>query len=749
MNEPNNKAVFAAIDSTALESAYRPIRTLTPLSIDDETPIFRRYLMMAIRWRVMIIATIMASLLASLFITFLLTPQYTSVIRIDIARENNQIAPVRSVEKESTDADLEFYQTQYGLLRSRSLAEQVAEKLNLIDDPKFFKTFNKRPIGAEGLSWDPEKPLPSAKRDNRKRQVAELLLLHLSVSPVRLSRLVDIGFTCPDPQLSMRVANAWTQNFIAITLERRFDATSYARKFLEGRLEQLRVKLESSEREVVNYASQQGIIDLPIASTTGASPSYRSILAENLAALNTELNVATGDRVKAQARLLQPADGASPEALANTAISALRQRRAELQAERQKLLVQFEADYPTVKALQTQIAQLDRSITGEERRVSNSFQNDYQGSIQRESQLQSKVKALESAMLDLRRRSIQYNIFQRDADTNRQLYDALLQRYKEIGVAGGVGVNNIAVVDPAVAPTLPSSPKLWFNLIIAFGVGVVLGGSVAYLLEQSSETFDNPDDISRLLHMPLLGTVPRQPPQISIVEALADRKSYLTEAYLSVEANLRFTTSHGLPWSISVTSTRPGEGKSTTCYALAILLARVGKRVILIDADMRSPSVHGQFEIQNLTGLSDYLAGGDDIDRLLHRFPEHPRLSVLPAGPQPPNAAELLNGDRLDGLIAKLREQYDHIIIDSPPVMGLADAPLIGSKVEGTILVLESHNTPSSLARVALSRLVAANANILGVLLSKFEVKKLHLGYGYQYGYGYGSDTDKRLTTDA
>ncbi|MEO5493514.1 MAG: polysaccharide biosynthesis tyrosine autokinase [Sphingomonas sp.] len=735
MNDINKSAVFPALAGAAPSANVELEETRVPL--------VRQYVLVAMRWKRTIFAITAAFLLGGLVITFLMTPQYTAVTRLEIAREANRVAPVQGVERETTDADLEFYQTQYGLLQSRSLAEQVADQLKLTDDPAFFKLFKKRPQGVTGAEFT-DQPLPAASRVQRRQQVADLLLLYIRVDPVRLSRLVDISFTSPDAVFSQRVANAWAASFIRITLDRRYEATAYARQVLESRLNDLRQKLETSEREAVNFASQQQIIDIPIAGGANGGTAERSIIAENLAALNNQLNLAIADRVQAQARLSGSEQGAFPEALQNTAISGLRQKRAELSAEYQKLLVQFEPEYPTARALKSQIDQLDRSIKREEGRVFSSIQNTYRDSVAREQALKSDVDRLKASLLDMRRRSIQYGIYQREADTNRQLYDALLQRYKEIGVAGGVGVNNISVVDTAALPDRPSSPRLFFNIVLALVAGFAASAGAVFVLEQTSESFDDPGELAKILRVPLLGTIPVVDGYETPLQALNDRKSHLVEAFLSVEANLRFSTSHGVPRSISVTSTQPAEGKSTTSLAIATLLARIGKRVILIDGDMRSPSMHDLMGVQNDRGLSDYLAGNDAIETLMRQ--SGTGLTFVTAGPPPPNAAELLNGDRLRRLVAKLEENFDHIVIDSPPVMGLADAPLIGTCVEGTVFAVESHGVRSSLARVAVNRLKSAKVNVLGAILTKFEAKRAHYGYGYQYGYNYGPTNAKQPT---
>lgn len=705
-------------------------------------PMLRQYLRIAMRWRYAIIGAIAACVIIGVIVTLLMTPKYTAVSTIEIARESDKVTNLQGVEREASIADQEFYQTQYGLLRSRMLAERVATQLNLINDPTFFARFKAQ------NDRDPAFAIingrySAAGHTARQRIAGAILLKQIGIDPQRLSRLVDISFTSPDAAFSAKVANAWADNFIRTNLERKVQATAYGRDVLQGQLAQLKEKLDQSQRQLVNYASAEKIINLPAqgAGSNGSGAAERSIVADDLAALNTALAEATADRIQAEAKFQQAGRaGASTQALTNSAISGLRQRRAELAAEYQRMMVQFEPDYPSARALRSQLDQLDQSIAREETRVSSSLNADYRQAQQRERDLRTKVDNLKNQYLDVRRRSIQYNIYQQEVDSNRALYDGLLNRFKEIGVAGGVGINNISVVDSADIPQRPSSPRMFLNLAISLLVGVIVGGALAFALEQIDESIADPAEVERRLGLSLLGSVPKVA-DVTPRDALLDRKSEMVDAYLAVHTNLRFTTEHGVPRSLSVTSTRPAEGKSTTALALATMLARTGRKVILVDGDMRSPSVHSLGGVNHDKGLSDFLTGEETIERLIFEMSDL-GISAMTSGPIPPNAAELLTGNRLATLISRLLEHYDNVVIDSPPVMGLADAPLIGGRVEGVVFAVESHGIRSTLVRTALGRLLSANAHVVGAVLTKFEASKAHLGYGYDYGYGYGRNTD-------
>lgn len=691
-------------------------------------------LSVARRRRILIAAIVSAFLIVGLLYSLLATRKYTAQALIEIQRETGSFVKVEGATNNDNIADQEFYQTQYGLLKSKALAERVANDLALYNNATFLK--------AAGIVTDDNAPRPGVavsaqQRQDRTGAAAGYLLKRFEVEPERFSRLVTIRFTGTDPALTKRIVDTWSTDFIKMTLERRYDATAYARTFLEQRLVQLRSRIDESERQLVNYASSQGIVTLP----SGAQGAERSIVADNLANLNTELGRAVADRVQAESRLAET-NGAVSEAITNPTITSLRQRRAELSADYAKLMAQFEPDYPPARAAREQIAQLDRSIAREVGRVQQSLREVYTAAERRETTLEQRIKSLTSGVLDFRRRSIQYNILQREVDTNRQLYDALLQRFKEIGVAGGVGVNNISVVDSAELPTQPSSPKLLLDIAIALVLGFGMSALVVFLLEQIDQGITDPGQVENALGLPLLGTIPKV--AHDPVGSLSDRKAATSEAYLSVQTNLGFATNRGFPASLAVTSSRAAEGKSTTAFAIAQSLGRTKRRVILIDADMRSPSVHHLLGIPNDRGISNYLAGDDDLDNLILQSQREP-IAVMTTGPQPPSAPELLSNDRFRGLIAELLKRFDHVIFDIPPVMGLADAPLIASAVEGIVFVVEANGTHVSMAKVALSRLSNANGRIFGAVLTKFDAKRGLIGYGYDYGYGYGyGDTPQK-----
>lgn len=728
----------------------RTVGHLTRLDVDDveherplpgdvdaakPEPLTRQLIGVAVRRKWTIIGSVAVMLALGLLVSLLITPRYTATTSLEISRETSRIVNIEGVEPQVGGLDLEFYQTQYGLLRSSALAASVAERLRLVDRRDFFEAF----LGSRAEELFSDTGTAAAARQSRaerQRVAVDILLDNISVNPLRGSRLTDLSFSSPNPNLSEQIANGWAQRFIESNLERRFQASSYARNFLASRLEEVRQRLESSERALVQYASSQRIINLPATTTANGPEGERSLTADELATINEALATATSQRIAAQSRW--QSSGSTPEALGNDTINSLRRDRAQSQAEYTRMMQQFEPNYPPALALRAQIAEFDRSIAREEGRVRDMLGRTYRESLAREQALRSRVQQLTSNLLDLRRRSIQYTIHQRDVDTNRQLYDGLLQRYREIGITGGIGANNVAIIDSAEVPTRPSYPNILLNLIIALTLGLMLGVALALVREQLEDAVEDPETIRRDLKLPLLGTVPNLQRADPIAE-MFDVKSSMVESVLSIQTSLEFATDRGMPRAICLTSSHAGEGKSTTAAALAASLARSGKRVVLVDGDMRSPSVHLAFDLANTSGLSNYLAGDNDLKALI-RPTQLPTLHVLSAGPQPPNAAVLLAGDRLDLVINALSAEYDHIIVDGPPVLGLADAPIIGKSVGSLIFIIQAHDTGVRLIKSALARLRSAGVNVIGAILVKYDMRRSGYGYGYgsTYGYGYG-----------
>lgn len=681
------------------------------------------------RWLILGVLGTVAAL--SLLFTLMATPTYRATVVMQIENEEQTIMQVGGVS--GRGADPQFLQTQYELLKSRSLAERVADDLNL--DSTALRQLSP-------LSWldrvkgllRPAPAAPTAADADSEATLAAaagLVQRGLSIEPVRNSRLVAINYDSPVPTFSARAANALAEGFIAAGLERRFGASSYAKTYLEDQLKTTKARLEASERQLVSFAQKENLV---------SSVEGQSLAGQNLADLNSVLATAQDQRIRAQARWsqAQSASGAALPAdmLSNSIIRVLQQQRAQLQGTYQQKLQVFEVNYPEMQQLKGQLDDLDKQIASELRNIRASVKAEYDAAAAQERLLRGQLNALRTQALDVDGRSIDYNIIKREVDTNRQLYDGLLQRYKEVGVAADVRSNNISIVDRAQVPRQRFKPSLTLNLAIGLLLGLILGVLVAFVLEFLDDTLKTPEDIEQRLKLAVLGIVPRlhkQTPE----QAAMDPRSAFSESYRSVRTALQFSTDRGVPKVLLVTSAGPAEGKTTTALTLARNFAQMGKRVLLIEADLRYPSLYKVLGLRTGVGLSNLLAGEQKMAEAILDT-EEARLKVILAGPLPPNPAELLSGSRLISLLTIAAGNYDQVIIDGPPVMSIADAQILANAADGTMLVVHSGKTRITAAQLAIKRLQAARAHIVGSLLTQYDSKLAGHGYDYESYYAYG-----------
>lgn len=683
------------------------------------------------RWLILGVLGTVAAL--SLLLTLMATPTYRATAVMQIENEEQTIMQVGGVSGRS--ADPQFLQTQYELLKSRSLAERVADDLDL--DSTALRQLSPlswldrvkgllRPAPAVPVATDAD-----ADSEATLAAAAGLVQRGLSIEPVRNSRLVAINYDSPVPAFSARAANALAEGFIAAGLERRFGASSYAKTYLEDQLKTTKARLEASERQLVSFAQKENLV---------SSAEGQSLAGQNLADLNSVLATAQDQRIRAQARWsqAQSASGAALPAdmLSNSIIRVLQQQRAQLQGTYQQKLQVFEVNYPEMQQLKGQLDDLDKQIASELRNIRASVKAEYDAAAAQERLLRGQLNALRTQALDVDGRSIDYNIIKREVDTNRQLYDGLLQRYKEVGVAADVRSNNISIVDRAQVPRQRFKPSLTLNLAIGLLLGLILGVLVAFVLEFLDDTLKTPEDIEQRLKLAVLGIVPRlhkQTPE----QAARDPRSAFSESYRSVRTALQFSTDRGVPKVLLVTSAGPAEGKTTTALTLARNFAQMGKRVLLIEADLRDPSLYKVLGLRSGVGLSNLLAGEQKMAEAILNT-EQARLKVILAGPLPPNPAELLSGSRLVSLLTIAAGNYDQVIIDGPPVMNIADAQILANAADGTMLVVHSGKTRITTAQAAIKRLQAARAHIVGSLLTQYDSKVAGHGYDYESYYAYG-----------
>lgn len=670
-------------------------------------------------WRWLILGLVGLGLALGVIVTLLSTPLYRSNATLEANPPSVEIIDEKTKGGATSQSSWDFISTQVGLLSSRSLAQRVAQDLNLASNPNFVD--------------------PSLDPATRLKVAADKIAQGLTVEAPQQGQLIRISFVSTSAPLAAQVVNGVADSFIRSNLERRYDASAYARNFLERQIAKTRVDLERSERQLVGYAQSQGIINTG-APAGASSGDVGSLQGESLVALNKGLAEATTRRIAAEGayRSAQSA-GSTTEIQAST--QAMRQAKATLEAEYQEKRTLMKPDHPDLVSLRSRIDELERQMRIETARVvggrSNTLLADYQAAASAERALQNRVSGLKGSVLNLRGRSIQYTILQRDVDTNRALYDALLQRYKEVGVAGGIGTNLISIVDRGEVPAGPFEPNLIFNALAGLALGLIGGIAAAIALEFINDTIKTRDDVRNKLNLACLGAIPKRTGKGSFVEDLKDTASQVSESYSAVLASLQFTTEAGGPKTLLITSTRESEGKSSTALALSQNFARLGKSVLLIDADLRKPTFKAANNEQGLTPLlTTEDAVGDHV--LATQFTN---LWLMPCGPIPPNPADLLATRRFQAILDEAANRFDFVVVDAPPVLGLADAPLLAAVCSGTLIVVEANRARAPAIVSAIHRVEAAGAHIVGAVLTKSTERRGAFGYGYE-PYKYGVDSD-------
>ncbi len=706
------------------------------------------------RWTILLFtAIVVAAVVTS---TYLMTPIYRATLTLQIDRENVRIFDSRQGEVDTDITSPDYYQTQYELLKSRNLALRVVNQMGLADRPAEASPPSTALDEVKDwlTGWLPktstaDAPKPAAPSETaRIDNVIGSFLGGLTVSPVPKSRLVTLYYDSPDPKLAATILNTLAKSYINLNLERRFDASTYARNFLQERLQQVKAKLEESERELILFSGREQIINVE---------DTQNIVVQNLSAANAALNDAEKRRITAESvyrQVLSARGQGLSQVLDSKIIQDLKQTRTKLEAQYQENLSIYKPAYPAMVQLRNQISQIDALINQEIGNIRAAITANYEAAKAEESLLRINLERLKQDVLSLQSRSIQFKILRREVDTNRQLYDGLLQRFKEVGVASGVGTNNISIVDEAKIPTAPFTPNLRKNAWIALILGLLGGMGLAFLLEHLDDTFRRPEELEKRLGLAVLGVIPMTRTERGDTRSIAlighdDLRSAFAEAYRSVRTALQFSTASGVPRLLTVTSATPSEGKTTTALSLAIQFAQAGKKTLLIEADLRKPSLHRALDLDNQTGLTHYLAGGDAQPVDITRPTAIANLFAIVAGPLPPNPAELLSSARMVALLGLAAEKFDQVIVDSPPLLGLADALIIGNLCEGTLLTVEMGTTPRGYVQGALKRLRGARVHVLGVILTKLEARAGSYGYYRSYYYYYHTSYYGGTTTDA
>jgi len=739
-----------------------------PQSEDEDTIDLREYWRVLVKRRWVVISVLAIITVATLLSTMLMIPVYRATATVQITLPNSQILDYANFTSEQGGyfGQQKFYTSQYEILRSRDLSESVVRAEGVENHPELTGEIRQRSLigelralpGAIKSAFTSQRtadvePLSAEQRRERSiRSAASRLRGRVEVQPVPESTLVHVRVAAFDSDFAARMANAIVDEYMRSSMQRRFQAGNQAREFLEDQLSEMRIQLERADQALLDFAQRNQVADLE--QRIEMATSTLNDLNQRLSNVETEL-IQLGS-YKAMIERGQAADinvvNESDE------IRQLRQQRAQMATEYASLSQRFKDDYPTLVELRNQMDTISDQIAEERTLAIRSILSRFNSLSAEAESLREAIENRESSILALNQQGVQYNILKRDFETNRELYDGLLQRMKEIGVAAGVQENNIAVIDEALPPGGPFKPDLGRNLAIAIALGLLSGVGLALILEFFDSTIRRTEDLEALTGRPVLGLVPmvkaRQMRADNPNAHLPDRavghysakhpKSSVSEAFRSLRTSLMFSTPEGMPKTILITSPGPGDGKTTTAINLATVMAQNGSRVLLIDADLRKPRLHRDFGKPQSPGLTNRIAGtqseGNEAASIVTTDVEG--LFVMPSGHQAPNPAELLSSERMTRIIAMNARAFDHVIIDTAPILGLADSMVLSRLVDGVIVVASAGQTAKDSIKTSMRRLMQVRAPLLGVVLNAVDLDSPDYAYYSSYYYNYESDDE-------
>ncbi|MGB3831173.1 MAG: polysaccharide biosynthesis tyrosine autokinase [Mesorhizobium sp.] len=697
------------------------------------------------RWLIGSLAAI--GLVAALVATMMMTPQYRSAAMLEVQVPSARV--FQDIEVTSETSDMRTFLTAREKLKSRALAERVVFALQLADKEDFlFPRANFSPLNLlyRAFRISSTKSIEDVAPEEREQIATRRIMGELTVDLVPNTSLLRISYSDQNPDYARNIANQFAQSFIDQRVDQGSATSVQARQFIQEQVLQVKEKLQGSEEALVEYAKTAGI------TVTGDE---RSLISASLSEINKGLSAAVQESLD-YGRLVQQIEagrGASLEqVLSSEGLDKLRGRVAELKGEYQQKLSLYKPGFPEMQQLSSQIREIENQLNQGVLAITDSIQLKHQETLVKVEDLRKELAELEAEQAAYQDKNIQYTILKREVDSNRAQYDSLISKLNEVAVGSELKTQNASIVDLAVLPNRPYSPRLLLNLAIGLLLSLGLAAAIVYLLELLNNKFSNPEQVEKELGLAILGIIPVVNEK-DLASALEDQKSGLSESYRSLRTSLQFSGADGLPKTLLVTSSEPAEGKSTTAYKLAEDFGSLGTNVLVIDGDMRKPNLHRLFNVDNAIGLSNLLTSTvhkDDMARVIKQG-KSKNVSIITAGTIPPNPADLLSSARMGMMISILSKRYDVVIIDGPPVIGISDAPILSCLTEATLLVVSANQVSRKSARMALKRLKATGANVIGATMMKFTVGKFDYNYSYRYlnydYYNYGKDTPRLAGT--
>jgi len=718
----------------------RPVGSPLYNVLPSQESTLREYMRVLIKRKWMVTAVIVGIFMTVAVASLRQTPVYDAVGRIAINKADSNLITFKDSGPVMDYYDPSDLDTEVRILQSDLMALQVIRQLNLDKRPEFGGHSDQKQANlvADPLQTD----------SNRTSALLGGFRGNLHVILIPNTRIIEIHFTSTDPQLAASAVNTLAATYVEQNFKTKFESTMQASDWLSKQLVDLQMKVETSQEKLVNYQKEHEIL---------GTDEKQNIITEKLDELNKEMTMAESDRMQKEVvyRQTQSNDPVAVSAAivsdpAGILLGRLRDQQASLRIQIADLSTQFGPSYPKLTQLNNQLKEIDRQLQLETDKAVDHLKGQYLAALQRENMLRDSFEKQKQEANKLNESAIEYSILKRDLDSNRTLYEGLLEKLKEAGVTAGLRSNNFRIIDAARVPTSPSEPNIPRNLTFALVLGVISGVGLAFLLENMDNTIRTPEQAQVISGLPSLGMIPLGSKSANrgatakrlaltaskeVVETVTQVRpqSQMAESYRALRTSLLLSNLGAPPKVVMVTSARPQEGKTTTSINTAIVLAQKGVRVLLVDADLRRPSVHNILGMGPSSGLSNVLTGSATVQQTITASPILPNLFIMPAGTPPPNPAELLASVNMRDLIAELRELYDHIVIDTPPTLSVTDAVVLSPRADATILVIRSGQTTKQALRRARDILMQVNAHVAGVLLNAVDLTSPDYYYYYEY----------------
>jgi polysaccharide biosynthesis transport protein len=689
------------------------------------------------------------------------TPIYQAHVQLLIEKDAPSVATLDQMFQSNEGwYNDEFYQTQYKILQSRSLAKRAIDMMNLWDVPKlgngpepksqisitgflwsgvdFVLALAKKPLNGNepppAATVEPSQQIPADGETPRQAGRIDQFLSGVSIAPVRNSRLVEVRYTSNDPVFAAAAANGLTKAYIQQSMEQKFNTSKEATDWLGERLAEQRKAVEASEAALQAYRERNGAVSV-------ADNAASNIVVGRLTDLNSALTKAKTERINKEALYTQlkamestSAIDTFPAVLANEYIQKLKTDVSDLQRQQAQMAERYGERHAEMIRVRTALQGAEAKLRLELGKVVESVRSEYQTALNEERSLQSALDAQKGEAMSLNRKGIEYGVLQREADSNRQIYDSLLQRTKVTDISSERRSTNIRIIDQAEVPRGAISPNIRRDVMVAFGGSLFFALALAFVFEYLDSRIKSPQELKAHINVPFLGMVPviRMKGAKNDPLLTDDVPANFAEAFKTIRTNVLFSSADEGMRSLVVTSAGPGEGKSITSANIAIALAQTGQRVLLIDCDMRRPRVHEIFGGDQEPGLSNVLTGnakpGDAIRR------SHLNgLWLLASGHIPPNPAELLGSRKFADFMISLEQHFDWVVLDTPPVLVVADSSIVANQSSGVVFVVGSDKTSRHAAKAAVEQLESANAHIVGSILNRVDLVRNPYYYSAYY----------------